>query len=152
VTDLAALGWATVDADRATAETQADTDFSFVTLPDDEHLGARVRGSLDRRPATLVLEPATEGRLAATLVRGGEGPAALYLVAAAGGLERLATAGWAAREVATAGLPLGAAGIRPGPLGPAVLLPGGAAWGPHLLVVTAAPTAPEGGTAGTITP
>jgi hypothetical protein len=62
VGDLAALGWATVDADRATAATWSDADFSFTTLPDDEHLGARVRGSLDQRPATLVLEPATEGR------------------------------------------------------------------------------------------
>ena len=153
VGDLAALGWATVDADRATAAIRSDADFSFTTLPDDEHLGARVRGSLDQRPATLVLEPATEGRLAASLVRGGEGPAALYLLAGAGGLERLAAAGWAAREVAVgAGVAAGAAAIRPGPLGPALLLPGGAAWGPHLLVVAAAPTAPEGRTAGTITP
>ena len=158
VGDLAALGWATVDADRATAATQRDADFSFTTLPDDEHLGARVAGSLDRRPATLVLEPATEGRLAATLVRGGEGPAALYLVAGAGGLERLVAAGWAAREVpagagaaAGARVAVGAAAIRPGPLGPALLLPGGVAWGPHLLVVAAAATA-EGRTAGTITP
>jgi hypothetical protein len=152
VGDLAALGWATVDSDRATAATQPDADFSFTTLPDDEQLGARVRGSLDPRPAILVLEPATEGRLAASLVRGGEGPAAIYLVAGGGGLERLAT-GWAAREVAAgAGVDAGTAAIRPGPLGPALLLPGGAAWGPHLLVVAAAATAPEGRAAGTITP
>jgi hypothetical protein len=153
VHDLAALGWATIDADRTTAATRSAADFSFTTLPDDEQLGARVRGSLERRPAMLVLEPATEGRLAATLVRGGEGPAALYLVAGVGGLERLAATGWAAREVAAgAGVAARAAGIRPGPLGPALLLPGGAAWGPHLLVVAAAPSAPEGRTAGTITP
>jgi hypothetical protein len=130
VRDIAALGWATVDADRMSAAVVAGAARSFQAMPDDEHLGARVRGSLGWRPGTLVLEPVTEGRLAATLARGGEGPAALYLVAGHGGLED-----------ASAGA------VKPGPLGPALLLPGGVIWGPHLLVV-----APVDRTPGTINP
>jgi len=127
VREIVALGWATVDADRANAGRPIDSVDAFSSLPDDAQLGARVRGSLARRPATLLLEPATEGRLAATLARVGEGPAALYLVAA-GGLAGIA-----------AGAIRGRAEVRQGPLGPALLLPG-PAWGPHLLVVSQRPT------------
>jgi hypothetical protein len=106
----------------------------FESLPDDRQLGAFVRGSLARRPAILLLEPATEGRLAATLARAGEGPAALYLMAGGGGLARLAS---------DVGAPGGRPIVLPGPLGPALLLSGGAPWGPHLLVVSQSPTAPQ---------
>jgi hypothetical protein len=157
VRDLAALGWATVDADRTSTAALDDPSFSFRSMPDDEHLGARVRGSLTQRPGTLVLEPATEGRLAATLARVGEGPVALYLVAGYRGLERLAAAvqagvGGARAAAARAaagrvwpavdGAGPAADGIRPGPLGPSLLLPGGGAWGPHLLVVADVTAAP----------
>lgn len=142
VSDLVALGWATVDADRASAAAQADSGTLFTPLPDDRHLGARVRGSSAREPATLLLEPATEGRLAATLARAGEGPAAVYLAAGNAGLAHLAAAlGSTGRAV-----------VRRGPLGPALLLPGGAAWGPHLLVVSPPGTALDARTPGTITP
>jgi hypothetical protein len=144
VGDVVALGWATVDADRAIAATQAGADRSFTRLPDDEHLGALVHASLTKKPATLVLEPVTEGRLAATLARGGEGPAAVYVAAGIGSLDRLAAAVRAA-----VGAP---AAVRPGPLGPSLLLPLGAAWGPHVLVVAADAPAPQGRAAGTITP
>ena len=46
-------------------------------LPEDTLLGARATASDD--PRIVLLEPSTEGRLAATLARHGEGPAALYL-------------------------------------------------------------------------
>jgi hypothetical protein len=143
VSDVAALGWATVDADRTSAAALVDPGSSFMAMPDDLQLGARVRGSLTRRPATLLLEPATEGRLAAALARAGEGPAALYLVAGEGGLARLAAAAQAVG---------GGSAVRPGPLGPALLLPGGPAWGPHLVVVAAHASELEAGTPGTIRP
>jgi len=133
VSDIVALGWATVDADRASAAPPIYSAAAFTLLPDDGQLGASVRGCLGRRAAVLLLEPATEGRLAATLARLGEGPAALYLVAGGDGLESFVSAIGATR---------GRAEVRPGPLGPALLLPGSPAWGPHLLVVTPRSDAP----------
>jgi hypothetical protein len=141
VTDLVALGWATVDADRASAGPLIDSAGTFAPLPDDRQLGARVQGALVRRPAILLLEPGTEGRLAATLARVGEGPAAIYLTAGDGGAAG-PVAGLDAGRVAASGAGRGRA-VRPGPLGPAALLPGGAVWGPHLLVVAQPPTAPD---------
>jgi len=134
VSDIVALGWATVDADRASATAPLDRADAFAPLPDDRHLGARVRGSMAREPATLLLEPSTEGRLAATLARLGEGPAALYLVAGSGQLAAVVISGMSA-HVCAMGAAANRAGVRLGPLGPAVLLPGAPAWGPHLLVV-----------------
>jgi hypothetical protein len=141
VSDIVALGWATVDADRAAAATPLDPADAFTPLPDDHHLGARVRGWLARQPATLLLEPSTEGRLAATLARLGEGPAALYLVAGSGELGAVVSA--MSAHISAMGAAAGRADVRPGPLGPAVLLPGGPAWGPHLLVVAERPATPE---------
>ena len=109
---LLALGVATVDGERFLADHPG---LDAARAGDDEHLGARSwlgGGS----PRVLVLEPATEGPLAATLARLGEGPVAIYL----GGIAR-GMAGRTAR----------------GPLGREVLLPGGPTWGPHVLVVEA---------------
>ncbi|TMD30943.1 MAG: hypothetical protein E6I94_03820 [Chloroflexi bacterium] len=112
VVDLMAIGWATVDLERALVQA-ASTEPSEV-VPDDELLGGRAVRVGGAVPATFVLEPFTEGRLAATLARVGEGPAVLYL---GGDVRR-----WDAAP-------------RPGPLGPAVLVPGGSAHGPHLVLV-----------------
>jgi hypothetical protein len=112
---LLALGVATVDAERFLAD---HPELDAAPAADDEHLGARAwRGS--GSPRVLVLEPATEGLLTATLARLGEVPVAIYL-------------GGVARTVAGR--------TAPGPLGPAVLLPGGPAAGPHVLVVEAGGT------------
>ncbi len=81
---LAAIGWATVDHQRAALELGlGDTN---ARAPDrllgaDVAAGAQRAGSVEPlRPELLLLEPATEGRLAASLARFGEGPIALYFV------------------------------------------------------------------------
>ncbi len=129
---LAGIAWATVELDRAEAELDP-----WLAPPaggdgpghPDPHLGAHTR--LRRSPAlsagTLVLaEPSTEGRLAASLARDGEGPCALY-VRPATGLD-----GWIPAARAR-GITVSAR--RRGPLGTAVILPGTAIAGPHILVV-----------------
>ena len=125
VVDLLAVGWATVDIDRSLAEGGVSAERE----PSDPHLGAfaaRIR-TTSRGPHALLLEPNTEGRLVATLVRHGEGPAALYFGAGVAGL-----AGAAAAVRTTGGLPTA---VADGPLGPSILLAGGPVSGPHLLVV-----------------
>jgi hypothetical protein len=147
---LAGLGWATVELDRAADELgmwlgeAPDPD-----APDapDPLLGARSRvrdaGGLPG-DAVLLLEPSTEGRLAASLARDGEGPAALYLRPAAG------LRAWTA-EARSRGVTLSAR--RVGPLGGSVLVAGGPVAGPHLVIVDA-PAARASRTpgAGTIAP
>jgi hypothetical protein len=147
---LAGLGWATVELDRAADELgmwlgeAPDPD-----APDaaDPLLGARARvrdaGGLPG-DAVLLLEPSTEGRLAAALARDGEGPAALYLRPAAG------LGAWAA-AARPRGVTLSAR--RVGPLGGSVLVAGGPVAGPHLVIVDT-PAAPASRTpaAGTIAP
>jgi hypothetical protein len=119
---IRAIGWATVELDRAAGALGG----GFAEASGDELLGAAARV----RDRLVLLEPSTEGPIAATLVRHGEGPAALYLKAPAGDLE-------AAVDRASR---LGARFSRPavGPVGPAVLLLGGLPWGPHLLLVGSA--------------
>lgn len=70
-----AVGWATVDLERSAAELP-HVPFDFA--PDDEALGARALIGHPGRIALLLLEPSTEGRLAGTLARNGEGIAVLY--------------------------------------------------------------------------
>lgn len=142
---LAGLGWATVELERAETELGP-----WLAVPDpgdpggavdgeDRYLGARARVRRSSGlPGThlVLLEPATEGRLAASLARDGEGPCAIYLAprdpgGLPGGLE----------GAAERGLHVG----RPlhGPLGPARLVtlggqraPGPAAMaGPHILIL-----------------
>ncbi len=78
---LAALGWATVDAGRAGVELGLWDVAGSQTVdpPSEPALGAR--GSLVPLGWTtlVLLEPATEGRLAAALARNGEGPVVLYV-------------------------------------------------------------------------
>jgi hypothetical protein len=88
---LAGIGWATVEGERAIRELDAllagDTaeanPGSWTELDRDAILGARVwrrqTAAPPARPVVFVLEPDTEGRLAASLARFGEGVAVIYL-------------------------------------------------------------------------
>lgn len=126
---LLAVGVATVDLERPAATFPSPA----AALPDDELLGARAAAG---DPRVVLLEPATEGRLAASLARLGEGPAAFYLEVGPAALAAI-------RER------LVALGERPragnGPFGPQLLASTRHPWGPHLLLVardpaTAGPT------------
>lgn len=86
-----ALIWATVDLERAMRQL---VDAGMVGGPPHPTLDVGVLGARGARAAAgrlgvplLVLEPATEGRLAATLARHGEGPCGLVIGASNGGLE-----------------------------------------------------------------
>jgi hypothetical protein len=118
-----AVAWATVDLDRAVAAMGLPAE----ALPDDELLGASVR--LVRPPGEdpiALLEPTTEGRLAATLAKSGEGPAGHY-IRATDGLSSVI-----ARATASG---IGMKRANEGPFGPSALVLGGSATGPHLIIV-----------------
>ena len=128
------MGWATVELDRAEAEL-AEWLAGEAGDPDDDVadpiLGARARRRVaDGLPGEqiVLLEPTTEGRLAGSLVRDGEGPCALY-VHPAGGLD-----GWLERARERG---VGTSSVEAGPFGRSVLVAGGPVAGPHLLVVDA---------------
>jgi hypothetical protein len=130
-----AIGWATVELDRALAELADATGVPadrFAIAGDDELLGARCLVAVDVLAgghALVALEPATEGRLAATLARQGEGPAVLWLTVA-----DLSASSAAARGAARA-TELTLSSARGGPLGIERLLLGGPTHGPHRLLV-----------------
>lgn len=125
-------GWATVDLDRA----EQDLAAAFVAsgsatsrdLPEDTLLGARCRlvtfGVGERE--VLLLEPSTEGRIAASLARFGEGPIAIYVVAPKPQF------GDTVRDMGRSGLVLSAEAA--GPFGRQRLVAGGPPWGAHLAV------------------
>lgn len=125
-------GWATVELERAEVEVaealaaiHALRDPSREDAPDERVLGARcrlLRYAEDRD--MLLLEPSTEGRLAAALARYGEGSVALYLLVDAGASERARRAGF---RLSSEG---------DGPLGRERLVIAGPRWGPFLLLVT----------------
>ena len=126
-----AFGWATVELERAVFELGAALRIpvdQFVAAADDELLGARCRvanASLSGGRSLVVLEPRTEGRLAATLARVGEGPAAIWLVIA---------------DASASVVPVRLAGPststeRAGPFGLERLLLGGPTHGPHRLLL-----------------
>jgi hypothetical protein len=82
VAQVVAIGWATVEAQRAEIELRralGDGLAPFVDAPDDVLLGARCRSAAAAPPFLLVLEPSTEGRLAGSLARLGEGPVAVWV-------------------------------------------------------------------------
>lgn len=82
---LAGIGWATVDLERAAA---AWPDRRFLPGAAEASLGARTLVEAAPRSgsvALVLLEPSTEGRLAATLARHGEGPVVLYVARAGAG-------------------------------------------------------------------
>lgn len=131
-----ALGWATVELDRAAAELGGALGIpvaQFVGAAQTIALGARCRVARDVLPdgiSLVLLEPATEGRLAATLARLGEGPAAIWLA--------VAGSPGALGEPRTPGLETSAE--RPGPLGAERLVLGGPIRGPHRLLLERAGT------------
>ena len=99
---------------------------AFEAAPRDDHLGARAAvhrpGAASGEPIEVLLEPDTEGRLAASLARHGEGFAAI----------------WFGRGRVT--LARSADGFGPlagGPLGRARLLLGGPPWGLSVLLLEA---------------
>jgi hypothetical protein len=126
-----AHGWATVDLDRAVEELGDALGLPtgrFVVVPDTRLLGARCRivdGVLPDGSALAVLEPSTEGRLAATLARAGEGPAAIWLAAATDRADATAST----ERDATFSAP------HDGPFGVERLIHGGPTHGPHRLLV-----------------
>ncbi len=73
-----AIGWATVESERAEAELVHAFGArlgAFEDAPDDPYLGARCRSAAGGPASFLtVLEPTTEGRLAGSLARLDEGP------------------------------------------------------------------------------
>ncbi|HLX35144.1 MAG TPA: hypothetical protein VKR30_07870 [Candidatus Limnocylindrales bacterium] len=82
---IAAIAWATVDLDRAEQELGAALGVELAARPSarERKLGARVRSAspFADGPALLLLEPDTEGRLAAILARRGEGVALVVVEA-----------------------------------------------------------------------
>jgi hypothetical protein len=128
-----ALGWATVELDRAAAELAAELGTvaaAFVPAADSVVLGARCRvayGVLSGGRPLAILEPRTEGRLAGRLARLGEGPAAIWSRAAEARLGR--------RQPASA---------QPGPFGPERLLSGGPLQGPFSLLIEGEPGTIDG--------
>ena len=131
---LAGVGWATVELDRAEREL---AEWLAGEAPDpaddvaDPILGARARVRVaDGLPgeAIVLLEPTTEGRIAGSLVRDGEGPCALY-VHSTGGLDA-----WLLRARERG---VRTSTVEAGPFGRAVLVAGSPVAGPHLLIVDA---------------
>ena len=121
--------WQTVDVERTVAHLGLQAE----PIADDEVLGAR--GVLVRppqEPPLVIVEPSTEGRLAAALARHGERDAGTY-VAPAGG----------AADARGAGLLIIGAG--PGPFGRSTLVapPGADRWSPFLLIVGSPPATIE---------
>lgn len=77
---LLAVGWATVDLERSAEDlTLHDGPVADGPIVDEPLLGARALRVDVGGMMVLVLEPTTEGRLAAALARRGEGVCALYL-------------------------------------------------------------------------
>ena len=83
---LHALGWATVELDRAERQLTADLGLApdaFVEASDSGVLGAHCRVAPETFPggvALVILEPSTEGRLSAALARHGEAPLAAWFL------------------------------------------------------------------------
>jgi len=136
--------WATVELERAlgdlgTVPDEAGAAALVDGAVEDPLLGARVivvPSDVDGLRIALA-EPSTEGRLAATLVRNGEGPAGRYV---------LAPFGLAVVKARAAAAGLVVSSPAGGPFGPAVLVLGGPIAGPHLILVD-----PAGGTIAAMT-
>ena len=132
----AAVGWATVDLDRAASELGTALGIAadrFLDAAPSPSLGARCRVAADAIAGgvTLVLlEPATEARLAATLARHDEGPAAVWLA--------VADVPAALDKLRLAGVTVGSE--DQGPLGPERFLFGGPIHGPYRLLLGVAGT------------
>ena len=128
-----AVGWATVELERAARDLShlLAPGATFEVAPSSVILGARclVGQAAEDGLRIVLLEPGTEGRLAATLARAGEGWAATWT-----------------RDQAVATAPRTEAArlsaARPGPFGDERLLLGGSIPGPHRLFIEAVPSPP----------
>jgi len=125
-----AVGWATVELDRAARELSHLLAAGATFAPADASaiLGARCRTGRAKEEGLWIalLEPETEGRLAGTLARGGEGWAATWVLAG---------------DTGTSATPALSA-ARPGPFGPERLVLGDPSGGPHRFFVEAVPSPP----------
>lgn len=126
---IVALGWATIDLDAVRGRIESDAGFgAFDMASRDDHLGARAAvhrpGDGSGEPIEILLEPDTEGRLAASLARHGEGFAAIWFGQPSG------------EEVDE---PEGFGPLADGPLGPARLLLGGPPWALSVLLLESDP-------------
>jgi hypothetical protein len=125
-----ALGWATVELERGLRD--VSTGFSRYgtptesDVPDEDVLGARCRLlTFGEDFSVVILEPKTEGRIAAALARHGEGTVVMYTLID-DDLDHVS------RRLVRAGLELGPP--RTGPFGPECLVVGNQAWGPFLIL------------------
>ncbi len=122
-----AVGWATVELDRAARELShlLAAGAGFKPAASSVILGARCRAGPAAEAGLWIalLEPDTEGRLAGTLARSGEGWAASWVLAGPMATQRLSAK-------------------RPGPFGPERLVLRGPFTGPHRFVVEAVPSPP----------
>jgi len=129
--------WATVDLERTLAELGIEGLAAADHATPDPLLGANVLivPAGQDRPRRAIAEPTTEGRLAATLARHGEGPAGRYVVVG-DDLDRAR-----ARAIA-AGIAVSRNEV--GPFGPSMLVLIGPVSGPHLILCdpAAVPSAP----------
>lgn len=140
---IVGIGWATVELDRAAAQLGTSLELpagAWTPAHRDQLLGAEaVLGPLlgpdAHGPRLVLLEPDTEGRLAASLARHGEGVAAVYVV-------DTPPATFARRPAGDSPGGLARSVAAPGPLGRGRLVIGGPIWGPHVIVLDA-PTNPE---------
>lgn len=125
-----AVGWATVELERAARELGTAFDLEFVEAPGSLHLGCACRRSVATVDGVhvVLLEPSTEGRLALTLARHGEGLVAAWIRDATG-RERAGPTGGAGRSARTT------SAARRGPFGVERLVLGGPVSGPHHLLV-----------------
>jgi hypothetical protein len=126
-------GEATIDLDLAEAELRARVGIRDVRdAGGDALLGAHCRiVTTSERLATVLLEPAAEGRLAAALAKYGQQPVAAYLRPIPKGEDVVTRA-------AAAGIPLSA--TADGPFGRQRLVLGGPRWGPFVVIVEQAAT------------
>jgi hypothetical protein len=133
------IGWATVELERAAAELGRLLDLPpdpWTPAGRDQLLGAATLlgprlGPLVDGPRLVLLEPYTEGRLAASLARHGEGVAAVYV---AGLAPTLVPPDGGASPPAPS-----RSAAAPGPLGRGRLVLGGPIWGPHVIALDATP-------------
>ena len=117
---MVAVGHATLDLDQAVAQP------NIGNAADEPLLGARCRIVYSTTgPWVLLLEPSTEGRLAASLARYGQVPVAEYLT--------IATHDETTVAAASAGIALSPPAV--GPLGNERLVLGNRPWGPHLILL-----------------
>lgn len=137
---IVGIGWATVELERAAEELSAAfvragmPQPAWVPAPRDDLLGATAWVSHewwptwgnDDPPAVVLLEPDTEGRLAATLARHGQGVGAIYVRARPSDPPTRI-------DPVRIGRPL------PGPLGRGRLVLARPTWGPHVVVLDRAP-------------